>query len=135
MGDKDLPLFQPDFNGCLKPESRPERLSGKAGEACHRRGISRSQFYEHKRRFQTHGLEGLKDLPPVHNGHPQTTPEEVVEQILELSLKNPMWSCRRLASQLKLQGVSVSSPTIQKILIKQGKRPIDTVMEFVKKCA
>ena len=34
-------------------------------DACKRRGISRTQFYEYKRRFKTHGLEGLKDLPPV----------------------------------------------------------------------
>jgi len=91
---------------------------GNVSEACRRRGISRSQFYEYKRRFQTHGLEGLKDLPPVPKSHPQTTPKEVEEQILDLSLKNPRWGCCRLASQLKLQGVSVSSPTIQKILKK-----------------
>jgi len=93
---------------------------GNVSEACRRRGISRSQFYEYKRRFQTHGLEGLKDLPPVHKSHPQTTPPEVVEQILELSLANPMWGCTRLSNQLRLRGVSVSSPTVQKILIKHG---------------
>ncbi|HEB76848.1 MAG TPA: transposase, partial [Nitrospirae bacterium] len=91
---------------------------GNVTEACRRRGISRTQFYEYKRRFQTHGLEGLKDLPPVHKSHPQTTPPEVVEKILALSLANPMWGCVRLSDQLKLMGVSVSSPTIQKLLIK-----------------
>jgi transposase InsO family protein len=93
---------------------------GNVSEACRRRGISRSQFYEYKRRFQTHGLEGLKDLPPIHKSHPQTTPPEVVEKILALSLANPMWGCVRLSDHLKLEGVSVSSPTIQKILIKHG---------------
>jgi transposase InsO family protein len=93
---------------------------GNVSEACRRRGISRSQFYEYKRRFQTHGLQGLKDLPPVHHSHPQTTPPEVVKRLLELSLHNPMWGCVRLSDQLKLQGLSVSSPTIQKILIKHG---------------
>ncbi|RMF59397.1 MAG: helix-turn-helix domain-containing protein [Calditrichaeota bacterium] len=34
--------------------------SGSTGQ-CRRRGISRTQFYEHKRRFQTHGIEGLRD--------------------------------------------------------------------------
>ncbi|RMG85937.1 MAG: helix-turn-helix domain-containing protein, partial [Chloroflexi bacterium] len=53
---------------------------GNVSEACRRRGISRSQFYEYKRRFQTYGLEGLKDLPPIHKSHPQTTPPEVVEK-------------------------------------------------------
>ena len=77
---------------------------GNVTEACRRRGISRSQFYEYKRRFQTHGLEGLVDLPPIHKSHPQTTPPEVVEKILDLSLNNPMWGCVRLSNQLKLMG-------------------------------
>jgi transposase InsO family protein len=91
---------------------------GNVSEACRRRGVSRTQFYEYKRRFQTHGLEGLKDLPPIHKTHPMTTPPEVEAKILKMSLYNPMWGCIRLSNQLKLTGVSVSSPTIQKILIK-----------------
>ena len=93
---------------------------GNVSEACRRRGICRSQFYEYKRRFQTHGLEGLVDLPPIHKTHPMTTPPEVVAKILDLSTKNPMWGCVRLSNQLRLAGVSVSSPTIQNILIKHG---------------
>jgi len=58
-------------------------------EACRRRGMTRTQFYEYKRRFQTHGLEGLKDLPPIHKTHPQTTPPEVEAEILALSLEHP----------------------------------------------
>jgi len=53
---------------------------GNVSEACRRRGISQTQFYEYKRRFQAHGLEGLKDLPPIHKFHPQTTPPEVVKK-------------------------------------------------------
>jgi hypothetical protein len=54
---------------------------GNVSEACRRRGISRTQFYEYERRFQTHGIEGLKDLPPVHKkSHPMTTPKEVQER-------------------------------------------------------
>lgn len=90
---------------------------GNVSEACKQRGMHRSQFYEFKRRFQTHGLEGLKDLPPIPKSHPMTTPDEVVAKILELSLKHPKWACVRLSSELKLEGISVSSPTIQKILI------------------
>lgn len=93
---------------------------GNVSEACRRRGVSRTQFYEYKRRFQTHGLEGLRDLPPAHKSHPMTTPPEVVERILALSAENPMWGCNRLSHQLRLQGVSVSGPTIQSILAKHG---------------
>src|SRR5215203_4803781 len=85
-------------------------------EACRRRGISRTQFYEYKRRFQTHGIEGLKDLPSVHKSHPMTTPQEVQEEIVALSLAHPAWGCNRISDQLKLKGVSVSAPTVQNIL-------------------
>lgn len=91
---------------------------GNVSEACRRRGMARTQFYEYKRRFQTHGLEGLKDLPPIPKEHPLTTPPETVERIVALSLQHPAWGCDRLSAALKQEGVSVSSPTIQHILIK-----------------
>lgn len=39
-------------------------------EARRIKDVSRTQFYEYKRRFPTLGLEGLKDLPPIHKTHP-----------------------------------------------------------------
>ena len=57
---------------------------GNVSEACRRRGISRTQFYEYKRRFQTHGIEGLRDLRPVHKSHPMSTPREVEQNIVSL---------------------------------------------------
>jgi len=91
---------------------------GNISEACRRSGMDRTSFYEWKRRFQTHGLEGLKDFPPIHKTHPQTTSPEIVEKILAASTERPRWGCGKLSDWLKLQGVSVSSPTIQNILIK-----------------
>jgi transposase-like protein len=35
---------------------------GSVSAACRRAGMDRTSFYEWKRRFQTHGLEGLKSL-------------------------------------------------------------------------
>jgi transposase InsO family protein len=93
---------------------------GNVSEACRQRKMTRTQFYEYKRRFQTHGLEGLKDLPPIHHSHPFTTPPEIVEKVLALSLRHPAWGCVRLSDQLKLEGISISSPTIQNLLIKNG---------------
>ena len=93
---------------------------GSVSAACRRSGMDRTSFYDWKRRFQTQGLEGLKDLPPVHRTHPMTTPPEVVEQVLTLSRDNPAWGCVRLSDQLQLEGIRVSSPTVQSILIKHG---------------
>ncbi len=93
---------------------------GNVSEACRQRGVSRTQFYEYKRRFQTHGLAGLKDLPPIHKTHPFTTAPEAVERILALSLEHPTWGCSRLSDTLHLEGITVSSVTVQSILNKNG---------------
>ena len=95
---------------------------GNVSEACRRRGISRQTFYEYKRRFAEQGLEGLKDLPPIPKSHPMTTPQQQVDRLLAMSLEHPAWGCNRLADQLALEGISISAPTIQNILNKQGLR-------------
>ena len=93
---------------------------GDVAEACRQRDVSRTQFYEYKRRFQTHGLAGLKDLPPIHHSHPQTTPVEVVDKLLALSIDSPTRGCNWLHDRLQLEGISVSAPTIQGILNKHS---------------
>jgi hypothetical protein len=50
------------------------------------------------------GFEGLKNLPPIHKSHPQTTPPETVEKIRALAL----------------EGIPVSAITIQNILHDSG---------------
>jgi transposase InsO family protein len=93
---------------------------GSVSEACRRRGVSRTRFYEYKRRFQTHGLEGLKDLPTIAKSHPMTTPEAVVAQVVEIAVEHPAWGCNRVSHWLSLQGIKLSAPTIQKIWNERG---------------
>lgn len=99
---------------------RADELGGVA-QACRRAKMDRTSFCEWKRRFQLHGLAGLKDLPPVHRAHPQTTPPEEIEGVLALSAEHPTWACVRLSDQLKLEGIGLSSPTIQTPLIERGR--------------
>ncbi len=54
---------------------------GNVSKVYRRGGIDRTSFCEWKRRFQLHGFDGLKDLPPIARSHPMTTPPEVVERI------------------------------------------------------
>ena len=93
---------------------------GNISQACRQRGVSRTQFYEYKRRFQTHGIEGLRDLPPIAKNHPFTTPPEVVARIIALSKLHPSKGCNYLEALLKAEGYQVSFVTIQKILDKEG---------------
>ena len=91
---------------------------GNITQTCKRMKMDRTSFYEWKRRFQTQGIAGLKDLPPIHLTHPQTTPPEVVEKILEATLKHPRWGCMKISDWLKVEGSYVSGPTVQGILNK-----------------
>jgi transposase-like protein len=96
-----------------------ERL-GNVAEACRRGGVERTSFYDWKRRFQTHGLDGLKDLPPVAKSHPMTTPPEVAARIEGLALEHPAYGCNRIEAMLALEGRRVSAITVQKILNDKG---------------
>jgi hypothetical protein len=69
--------------------------------------------------FELQGPANLKDLLPIHKSHPQTTVLEVVERYVDRSPTQPASGCVRLSDRLKLDGVSVSSPTIQSIVIKR----------------
>ncbi len=55
----------------------------------------------------------------VRKVHPQKTPSEVAATVIEFSLCNPIWGCCKLAQKLKQRNILISSPTVQKILIKQ----------------
>ena len=111
--------FRKNFSQRLSLLELAEML-GNVSEACRRQNITRTQFYEYKKRFQTMGLEGLKDIGPARKAHPHAMPGQVVERVLALSLEHPGWGCVRLCEELKRQGVSISSPTVQSILIKKG---------------
>jgi transposase InsO family protein len=88
-------------------------------KACRQAGMDRTSFYEWKRRFQTHGLAGLKDLPPIPKSHPATTAEPIQERIIALALEHPTRGCDFLSAQLALEGITVSGVTVQSILNKR----------------
>ena len=58
------------------------------------------------------GIRRNPQLRPIPKSHPMTTPPEVVEKLLALSLEHPTWGCDRLSAILKLEGAYVSGPTV-----------------------
>jgi transposase InsO family protein len=96
-----------------------ERLRN-VSEACRRRGISRSQFYEYKRAFQEHGLQGLVDQPPIPKTFPNETPSDIKEKVIVMSVSHPSWGQMRISDQLRLEGASVSPSTVRNIWLKEG---------------
>ena len=79
-------------------------------KVCRIMGYSRQQFYEIRRNYQTFGSEGLLDrLPGAKGPHPNRVEESVEAAILEHSLSYPTQGPMRVAQELALKGVQVSS--------------------------
>ena len=92
---------------------------GNVSKACRMHKVSRSQFYEYKRAFQTHGLDGLIDKPPIPGSHPSELSKEIKQKIIDLSLKHPAFGQQRIADQLNLDGTSVSATSVRNVWIKE----------------
>ena len=83
---------------------------GNVSKACKIIGYSRQQFYEIRRNFQTYGAEGLLDrLPGAKGPHPNRVSEEVEKAVLDHALDHPCHGPVRVAQELALRGVQVSS--------------------------
>jgi transposase InsO family protein len=93
---------------------------GNISKACRMHKVSRSQFYEYKRSFQQHGLEGLVDKPPVPGSHPSQLSKKTTNRIIALSLEHPAFGQQRIADQLALEGVSVCPTSVRNVWLKEG---------------
>lgn len=94
---------------------------GNVSKACKIVGYSRQQFYEIRRNFQTYGAEGLLDrLPGPKGPHPNRVSEEVEQAILQHSLDHPTHGAQRVADELLLNGVQVSSGGVRGVWSRHG---------------
>lgn len=92
---------------------------GNVSKACQVMGYSRQQFYEIRRNFQTFGADGLLDrLPGARAPHPNRVAPEIESAILDYSLEFPTHGCLRVAQELALRGVNVSSGGVRGVWIR-----------------
>lgn len=90
-------------------------------KACRIMGYSRQQFYEIRRNYQTYGAEGLIDrLPGARGPHPNRVAPEVERAILEHCLEHPSHGALRVAQELMLKGVQVSSGGVRGVWSRHG---------------
>ncbi len=83
-------------------------------KACKIIGYSRQQFYEIRRNYQTFGSQGLLDrLPGPKNPHPNRVAPEIEKAILDYSLDEPTHGPVRVAQQLALKNIVVSSSGVK----------------------
>lgn len=89
--------------------------------ACRTLGYSRQQFYEIRRNFQTFGMDGLIDkLPGAKGPHPNRVAKEIEDRILKEALDHPTHGALRVAQDLALEGMSVSSGGVRGVWQRHG---------------
>ncbi|MEZ4425426.1 MAG: IS481 family transposase [Gemmatimonadota bacterium] len=94
---------------------------GNVSKACKIVGYSRQQFYEIRRNFQTFGAEGLLDrLPGPRGPHPNRVSAEVEQAILDYALECPTHGPQRVADELLLRGIQVSSGGVRGVWSRHG---------------
>ena len=93
---------------------------GNVSKACRMHKVSRSQFYEYKRTFQEHGLDGLVDKPPIPLSHPNQLPKKTKARIIELSLEHPAFGQQRIADQMALEDIAVCATSVRNVWIKEN---------------
>jgi hypothetical protein len=89
---------------------------GNVSKACRVMGYSRQQFYEIRRNFQTYGADGLLDrLPGVKGPHPNRVAAKIEAAILDHALAHPCHGPMRVAQELMLRGLRVSSGGVRRV--------------------
>ncbi len=99
------------------------KATNDAGLVCRRNGISRPTLRKWIHRYEALGLEGLNDQSRCPHSSPKTkVTEEMAGLILDMR-KNRKLGCKRISSELlRLHDISLSPPTVQKILNRNDKR-------------
>ena len=94
---------------------------GNVSRACRIVGYSRQQFYEIRRNFQTYGADGLLDrIAGPRNPHPNRVGEDVEKAILDHCLAHPCHGALRVANELALAGIQVSSSGVRGVWSRHG---------------
>jgi transposase InsO family protein len=98
-----------DFiNAWLAPGNKMTKL-------CERYGISTKTGYKWINRFKEEGYFGLADRSRARHTQAHQTPERVVEQILELKLRNPDWGPVTIDSALYRSNPDFPWPAVSTI--------------------
>ena len=94
---------------------------GNVSAACEELGVSRSLYYQLRKRFVRYGPDGLH--PKRLRGRPGRPPQldAVVErQVIALALSWPSFGPQQLSDQLAMRGIRVARSTVYRALRRHG---------------
>ena len=93
---------------------------GNISEVCRQLGVSRQHYYDIKPVIEEEGLEGLleksRKVPRLRN---RVAPE-IEQKVLDYSLELPTQGQKRVANELKKQGIQISDGGIRSIWLRHN---------------
>jgi transposase InsO family protein len=92
---------------------------GNVSKACQIMGYHRDSFYEIRRSFQKGGVSALvEEKRGPRAPHPNRVSTEVETRILEYALTKPTHGAQRVANELRLEGMTVSSSGVRGVWLR-----------------
>lgn len=84
-------------------------------EACKINGVSRQHFYDIKKAYEEHGMEGLKDKTRRKPCIKNRVAPEIEEAVMRMSYEKPAYGQLRASNELRKQGVLISAGGVRSI--------------------
>jgi transposase InsO family protein len=93
---------------------------GNISEACRKLGVSRQHHYDIKSAIEEDGLEGLLEKSRKSPRLRNRVAPEIEQKVLDYSLEFPTQGQKRVANELKKQGIQISDGGIRSIWLRHN---------------
>lgn len=94
-------------------------------EACKIHGVSRQHFYDIKKAYEEHGIEGLKDKTRRKPCIKNRVAPEIEEAVIRFAYEKPAYGQLRASNELRKQGILVSAGGIRSIWLRYNIETFD----------
>jgi transposase InsO family protein len=84
-------------------------------QACKIHGVSRQHFYDIKKAYEEHGLEGLRERTRRKPCHKNRVAPEVEEAVMKMAYEYPACGQLRASNELRKEGILVSGGGVRSI--------------------
>lgn len=89
-------------------------------QACKINGVSRQHFYDIKKAYEEHGLEGLRDKTRRKPCIKNRVAPEIEEAVLNMAYEYPAYGQARASNELRKDGILVSGGGVRSIWLRHG---------------
>jgi transposase InsO family protein len=89
-------------------------------QACKINGVSRQHFYDIKKAYEEHGLEGLREKSRRRPCIKNRVAPEVEEAVLNMAYEYPAYGQARASNELRKDGILVSGGGVRSIWLRHG---------------